>query len=82
MAGAVCSKTWDSKTMALNQSKNCDELRELSDDDLFEYFTEHASFHNGGLGYEYAIRFGSRSLFSDETHTLRDKFFEAVREAA
>jgi hypothetical protein len=49
--------------------------------DLFEYFCDNARYlpaAPAGRGYSYAIRLGSKTLFSDDTYDLRLKFNRAV----
>ena len=66
--------------MALPVSKNANELMKLDDDKLQRYFERHARYDGSAPSEPYAIQFGCRIIFSDETHTLRDKFFAAVHE--
>lgn len=66
--------------MTLPAPKSPDELTNLDDDKLQRYFERNARYTPDAPTREYAIQFGSRAIFSDETHTLRDKFFAAVHE--
>ena len=59
------------------------ELRQLSDKKLQKYFERHAGYYPTtppGRGASYSIRAGAKSLFSDDTRDLREKFFKAVRD--
>ena len=67
------------KTMALPISKNPNELVKLDYDKLQRYFERHARFVPDAPTTEYAIQFGSRAIFSDDTAKLREEFFKAVR---
>ena len=61
-------------------SKTNAELAEMSDDQLFRHFSKHARFcRENPKDSQYAIMFGSKTLFSDDTQKLREKFFKAVR---
>ncbi len=65
--------------MALLQPKTSEQLAAMSDDRLQRYFEKHASYHGGSPGYEYSIGSGPKVLWSDDTATLRNKFFRHVR---
>ena len=66
--------------MALPISKSPKELVKLDDDKLQRYFERNARYVSDAPKMEYAIQFGSRALFSDDTADLREQFFKAVRE--
>ena len=61
------------------QPRSCEELHEMSDAELLEYFMENSRYR-AESPEPYSIRFGSRSLFSTDTADLREKFFRAVRD--
>ncbi len=59
-----------------------EKLKSMTDDDLFAHFQRHARYvPDGPRDGRYYIRPQptGRAIFSDDTHTLREKFFEFVR---
>lgn len=66
--------------MALPMSKTHAELKLLDKESLFEYFCDNARFDPTSPPSScYAIRVGSKTLFSDDTANLRDKFEKLVK---
>lgn len=59
--------------------KSMAQLRELDDEALFNYFTNHARYHSKAPDKKYVVLCGSSHLFSDDTADLREQFFAAVR---
>lgn len=66
-------------SMVISRTKTRKQLARMSNDRLQRYFENHARFHDGSPGCEYAIRFESKTLWSDDTMKLRNKFFKQVR---
>lgn len=51
----------------------------LPKEELQEYFNKYARYlADSPPGYSYAIRFGSETIFSDDTYELRNKFVRLV----
>lgn len=58
-------------------TKMTEDLRLMSDEELFQYFVDEARYY--GFEQCYMIRIGSMLISDDDTKRLRDKFFSAVR---
>jgi hypothetical protein len=66
--------------MALPATLTHEELRDLNDVDLTDYFMDHARMTDSGRDdCRYAIRIGSKTIFDADTHDLLVKFRRAVR---
>lgn len=66
--------------MSLPTTKTPGELRQLSKDELFDYFNDHARFvGNAKPPHRYQIQLGSKTLRDADTYDLRKKFEAKVR---
>jgi len=56
------------------------ELADFTNDELLDYFMEHARyFERNPENARYSIPYGASHLFAADTAALRDKFFRKVR---
>ena len=68
--------------MALSQPVPTSDLKQMTNDQLFEYFCENSGyFPESPENAQYAIRLGSRGIFAAETDELFEKFKKAVARA-
>lgn len=65
--------------MALPMGKNPEELFELNDDELFDYFSNFARYISDSPRLCYAIMYGSHTLMSDDTADLFEQFKRKVK---
>lgn len=66
-------------TRTISNATTRNQIAALPEDELIEYFEENARFDPRNRKAPYGIRFGNMLMVSDDTYTLAQKFYAAVR---